>query len=357
MNVFRNFFSDGRAESVVLVDVRMDSVAGAYLYSKKGEVPSLIYTERIPISARTDESAESATLRALETLGASLVREGAPALLRATGSGRSNAVLVSIDGMWQKTSVRTERFERKDPFLLTKQMVTEALAKSAELPPGYLLADESIIDSMLNGYGARNPYGKKARRADLIILTSFIAENIAKSVSSLFRGLYHTDAVLCMSGNSLRYQAMRSAFPHERDAIIIDALGSSTSITMIRNGLFVVLAEMSETLPKGTEWVQKIAGELTALKERYPLPRTIFLLVQESETASLQKLLEAANLNTLWFSDNPPKIIPVLPSHVVGLVRQAVSAPPDLQLLFMALFRHYRVFAEGEQYTDHSRLV
>lgn len=351
MDAFRNFFSNARAESVVLVDVRMDSIAGACLYSKKGELPSLAYTERIPISPRADESAESAMLRTLETLGASLIREGAPALLRATGSGRSDTILVSIDGAWQKTSVRTERFERKDPFMLTKSMVSEALTKSIELPSGYQLADESIIDSMLNGYGARDPYGKKARRADLIILTSFIAEHIAKGISSLFRGLYHTDAVLLMSGNSLRYQAMRSVFPHERDAIIIDALGASTSITMVRNGLFVVLAAMSETIPKGAEWVQKIAGELAALKERYPLPRTIFLLAQESEIASLQKLLDAANLNTLWFSDNPPKIIPVLPSHVVGLVRQAVSTPPDLQLLLMALFRHYRAHAEGVQYT------
>ena len=118
MNVLKHFFGHSKTESVVLIDIRADSIAGAYAYSKKEEAPMLAYTTRIPISARTDESAENAMLRALETLGDSLIREGAPILLRATGSGRSDSILVSIDGLWQKTSVRTERFEQKDPFTL-----------------------------------------------------------------------------------------------------------------------------------------------------------------------------------------------------------------------------------------------
>lgn len=341
MNAFKNIFTASRSESAVLVDIRAESVAGAYLYSKKDEMPTLIHAERAPVVARSGESAESALYRTLETLGSALIREGAPALLRAMGSGRSDTILISIDGLWQKTSVRTERFERKDPFMLTKQMVTEALAKNSEVPKDYVLVDQSIIDALLNGYGAKTPYEKKVRRADLIICMSFVAAEVVQRVSAIFRSLYHTDAVALISGNSLRYQAMRTVFPHERDAIIIDAVGSRTLITMVRNDLFVVLAEMSDILPKGAEWAQKIVSELTLLRERYPLPRTIFLLAQEQEAPLLQKLLEGANLSMLWFSDSPPKIVPVLPSHIVGLVKQASSTPPDLQLLLMALFRRH----------------
>lgn len=344
MNVFKNFFNHNRTESIVLIDIRDDSVAGACMHTKEGGVPVLVYTERISFSVRENEPSENALLRALETLGTNLIREGAPVLLRATGSGRSNTILVSVDGLWQKTSIRTERFERKDPFVLTKSMVANVLGKNHSIPPEYVLVDQGIIGTMLNGYGTRDPYGKKARRADLLILNSFIAEDIAESVSIMLRGLYHTDAILLLSGNSLRYQAMRVAFPHQRDAFIIDAVGLHTSIAMVRNDLFVVLAEMSDVSLKETEWIQKISEEFATLKNRYPLPQTIFLIAQESDIPSLQKLLTTANLNTLWFSNNPPKIIPVLPSHMVSLVRQAASTPPDLQLFFMALFQHHRVF-------------
>ena len=342
MSFIKNLFCDEKkGESAVLVDISADSVAGAYAHRKEGEAPVLIYSRRLPIMARTDEPSERAMLRALAILGDDLIREGAPALLRATGSGSAGIVLVSVDTPWQETSVRTENFERESPFVFTEDMVAMTLEKTRVIPVGKILADESIIGATLNGYETRNPYGKKARRASVAVLTSCIDAGISEAITAALQSAYHTKNILHIAGSSLRYQAMRAAFPHERDALILDATGPLISIALVRQGLFVALSEVASTAPHCSR-IDIITGELADLAKHYPLPRTIFLLARESEVATLRETLGTVHFSTLWLSDNPPTIVPVLASHLVGLVQQATAAPPDLQLLLMALFYQHR---------------
>ena len=338
MSFLKNLSRDKKcAESVILVDIAVDSVAGAYARYEDGQTPVLIYTRRLPIEVRPDEPREKSMLRTLETLSNDLVREGAPTLLRATGSGSAEMILLSIDTPWQETKVRTELFERKDPFVFTKSIVANALEKTSVTSPEKLLADESIVGSILNGYETHDPYGKKVHRAAIIVLTSLINKEISDSIISMLGSVYHTKNILPIAGSSLRYQAMRTVFPHESEALILDATGPLTSISLIRKSLFVALAEVPNTT-EHPSWLDMVMGECTELAQKYPLPRTIFLLARESEIPSVQDTLAKANFGSLWLSDNPPKIVSVLASHIVGLVRQATDTPPDLQLLLMALY-------------------
>ena len=262
------------AESVVLIDIGTNSVAGAYARYAESETPLLLYTRRLPIEAREDEPRERAMVRALLLLGNDLIREGAPILMRATGSGRSDAILVSIDTPWQETTVRTERMERESPFIFTKSIVQTLLKNTASALPEKGIVDESIIVTVLNGYETAEPYGKKIHRASVTILTSFIDKTISESIRATLRGLYHTERIFLIAGKSLRYQAMRAAFPHEH----------------------------------------------------------------KPDTSSLEQALDAAGSGKLWLPDNPPKIIPVLASHIAGSIRQTTTTPPDLQLLLMTLY-------------------
>lgn len=338
-DLFRN---EKKVESVILIDIGTSSVAGAYAQYVEGEMPVLLYTRRLPIEMRESEPRERAMLRALQILGEALIREGAPLLARATGTGSADAILVSIDAPWQSTSVHIEQFEQKTPFVFTKSLVTEELEKTSIIEPGKILADESIIGTILNGYETDNPYGKKVHRASVIVLTSLIDKKTAGSITSILRGLYHSTRILPIAGSSLRYQAMRSAFPHERDALILDATGPLMSIALVRRDLFVALVEITDSATTNDTWIDGVTKELSELAKHYPLPRTIFLLARESDSASLQKTLDAANLGKLWLSDNPPKIVSVLASHIVGLVRQATEASPDLLLLLMTLYFQHR---------------
>lgn len=338
MSIFGGLFgNEKKSESVVLVDIGADSVAGAYANARDGEIPVLLYTRRLPVEVRKGEPAQTAMQRALTMLVEALVREGAPALMRATGSGTSSSILVSINAPWQKTSVRTELIEEARPFVFTERRVKETLKKTAPVEPGTMLVDESIIGTILNGYETRVPYGMEVHRAALVILTSLIDEKVAKEVITTLRLSYHQQHVLPIAGSSLRYQAVQRAFPHESDALIIDASGPSTSIALLRKGLFVSIVDVPGT-DVGAAWAGHVENGLAEIGKQYPLPRTIFLLAREPDVSLLQKTLDTANLAKLWLSVNPPRMIPVLPSHIVGLVRQVSDAPPDILLLLMALY-------------------
>ena len=339
MSFFRNVFNPTRAESIVLIDISAGSVAGAYAHYREGGMPSLLYTRRLPIETRKDEPHELAMLRALGILGEALVREGAPSLTRATGSGRADAILVSVDAPWQETKVRTESFERETPFTFTKRMVATALGKTSVIPEGKVLADESITGTILNGYETREPYGKKTQRASIVILTSLIDKKVSMGIAETLRGLFHTKNVLSIAGSSLRYQAMRTAFPHDRDALILDAIGPLISVAFVRKDLLVAVIELADAV--GTDidsWVKKVTDEFTELAKEYPLPRTIFLLAQEQNFSLLEQTLRDAQLGKLWLSNTPPKIVPVRTGHLSSSVRQITTSPPDLALLLMTLY-------------------
>jgi len=327
------------SESAVLIDISADSVAGAYAHYIEGDISTLLYALRLPVEARENEPREQAMLRAFNILGAELLREGAPILLRATGSGRSDAIIVSIDAPWQETRMRSEHFERKNPFAFTESMVITALKETSVVPPKKILADECIIGTVLNGYETLSPYGKMAHSASVIVLTSFVDTHVAEGIAVAVKNLYHTKKIRFIAGSSLRYQAMCKAFPHEHDALILDAIGPLTSIALVHKNLFSALAEVPATAAVNS-WMRAVMDKFSELAGQYPLPRTIFLLANESSVPNLRQALSSANFSPLWLSDNPPKIIPVLASHFTGLVRQATSSSPDLRLLLMALYHN-----------------
>jgi len=345
MGFFENLFhKKENTDSVVLIDISTSSVAGAYATFVAGERSTILHTRRMPVEVHDKEQKTRAMLRALKMLGDTLIRDGAPSLLRATGSGRADSVLVSIDAPWQETSVRTEHFEQNEPFVFTREMVVAALEKTNTAPPGKLLADESIIGTTLNGYQTNDPYDKEASRAAIIIMKSLIDRRVAESITTVIRGVFHTEDILPIAGSSLRYQAMRIAFPHERDSLIIDASSREvTSLFLVRKSLLVNTTEVEKHAKDAAAWARSVADTLKDIASRYPLPRTVFLLAHEPEISLLRETLDAEKIERFWLSDNPPKVVSILGSHVSTLVRQTTTTPADLSLLLMALFRHNRI--------------
>lgn len=343
MSFLKNLFHEKKGgESVIMIDIGTDSVAGAYARYEEKNPPTLVYSRSLPIEIHKGEPHERAMLRALTVLGEDLIREGAPVLARHTGSGSADRILVSVDAPWQETDVRSEHFEETEPFVFTKGLLDKRLEETRGELSGKLLADESVIGTILNGYETRNPYGKEVHRATVIILTSFIAEAVADGILATLRGLFHTKDILPIAGNSLRYQVMRDIFPHERNAIILDATGKSlTSVALVRKGIFASFVQV-ENPADDKLWVDTVMNEFAEIAKHYPLPRTIFLLAREPEIVALREVLDSANFGTLWLSDSPPKIVPVLRSNIPGDIRQLSARPADIVLLFMTLYHQNR---------------
>lgn len=341
MSFLTNLFAKKKSESVMLIDIGAESVAGAYLYYKENQKPNLLYTYRLPIENRKEELNEMAMFRALKMLCDIAIKEGSPMLLRSTGSGRIDNILVSIDSPWQETSVRTEHFKKRDTFVFTRSMVDNVLKQIEAVSDKKVITDQSIIGTILNGYETHRPYGKRVHRASVIVLTSHIEKRVADGIITVVRSSYHTKNITPIADSSMKYQAMCHAFPHDRDMLILDAIGPITTISLVRKGLFVRIVEVS--VPTGSSaLVDGVMTEFSKLAEKYPLPRAIFLLAQGHDAVPLQKRLSKAKLEELWLTDNPPTIVSVLSSTIATSINQTTTASLDLPLLLMALYYQHR---------------
>lgn len=335
MGFLDTFFRKPESKSVVLIDIGAESIAGAYALFSAGAQPTVLYGKRVPIIQRLQEPGSHAMVRALEVLGEALVREGAPTLLRVTGKGSTDDILVSIDAPWQETALSIERLEQKIPFLFTKEHVKKTLEKARKNDPAKIVVDESVIATTINGYATNNPYNKEAKHASILILTSSIDKEVLHTVDSTLSRLYHTKKIRHISGASLRYQAMRAAFPHERDMLIIDASGKEASVTMVRKGFLVAVHDASSGA--SVSLTERVKQALMELSKEFPLPHTIFLIARDTESNSRKESIENADVKTFWLANSTPKVIPVAANHLSSLVASP-NGVIDIPLLFMALY-------------------
>lgn len=337
MSWLSNFFVRSHNEAIVLIDVGAGSVAGGYAHFQDGMSPSIEYAKRVPIEPRESESRDKAMERALAELGEALVREGAPALVRATGRGSADAILVSISAPWQSTTLRQEKFEHTKPFTFTRSMLRKAVENAGVVPEGKMLVDESVVGTLLNGYETHAPYGRKVVRAEVVILASLIEESVARRIAGSLKALFHSERILSIAGSSLRYQTLLSLFPHERDAFILDATGPEIAIALVRKGLLVAVTELPDGEAGSPEWIKETKDAFADIAKRYPLPHSIFLLADKGKADTLKKTLDSAELDRLWLSDEPPKVLTIVPSHL-SMIKNAATSEPDLAILLMALY-------------------
>jgi hypothetical protein len=335
-------FSRSQGETVALIDVGARSVAAALAYYKPGEVPVIGYTTRLPIEIQGQEDHAAAMLRALEHLKVRVASEGIPALVRTVGEESIDTAVISIDAPWQETVVHTEKITESKAFTFTKALVAKTLEKLSPAAAGKIYTDVSVVGVSLNGYHVREPFGKQAVTAKIIVLTSQIEEHVVGAIQATLAGIARNKKAVLLAGASLRYQAIRTAFPHEDNALILDATGPLPEVALVRKSFLVATSDTPESLASEVVRPDDFMRGFASIAKQYPLPHTIFLLARAEQTEYLQKTLAQVDYGALWLSDNLPKIIPLVPTHLNGLVRQTSTTAPDLPLLLMALYYRTR---------------
>lgn len=325
------------AESVALVEVSADSIAGGFVYLKQGTAPFIVYAARIPIDKAGHESHVKAVSRTLEVLGQSMLREGAPLLHRVAGSGRLDSVLVSVKAPWQETNIRSEKIERTSPFTFTTALLTTALEKSVEPPQAYRLVDTCVVGTVLDGYEIKKPIGRRASRVNITILSSFIEESLYLALTQSFRELFHLTSVRFVSASAVRYGALRTIFPHEEEYLTIDVSNTAISTTLVRHRLLSAIENATIT-DKKDAWSHALTQTLETVTKRYPLPRKILFFAPESERANFKQKIETAPLSSLRLSVEPLLVVPIVPSQVTDFIRLAENVNPDLSIELMAVF-------------------
>lgn len=338
MSFWSSLFGGTHAKSIACIDIGSDSIGMGYAFYRESDTPRVVYTLREPIEMRNGEKPEAAMLRTLQKAGEKLIREGAPELFRASGSGTADTILTSISAPWQETKVRVEELEEKTPFTFTHDSMDRVLARASRTEPGRVLVDASPTSVLLNGYTSNAPYGKQCTRASVTVLTSTITEAVSLESARVLRTLFHTRNILLIAGASVRYQSVQVAFPHERDYLILDGSGPEVSLALVRHGHLAATIDLKGVIRNETHWPREVRIALKEIGQGFPLPHVIFMIGSEERSRALIDSLATPDVSVLWLSNDTPRVTRITPSHVHNLVRHTGGGYPDLILLLMALY-------------------
>jgi hypothetical protein len=377
------FFRKHSRSSVALLSVGSAHVYGAYAYYAPGKLPTICYTVASHIEPREGEELMSALLRTLDDAGTMLVERGAPVLRREIGNGRADSVLVSIGGSWQDTKVHTETINPGKPFVFTKKLLGEVVASSTHIPEDRVSFGETVVATILNGYEISDPYGKKANRAEVVIMSSTLDRKVTEEIRKRVRRLYHTHEIDITAFAPVTYAVLRDLYPHEKDFLVLDVGSEATDLTFVKHGLLadvgtlplgrnqllsatraaerMTVEEEVGTIKRTSElpgyinhdrnvrfsaraeeardkWLRGLADLLKKFAEQHPLPRTLFLITDPGARDFLKRTLDSDILHALWLSDEPLSILTVSPEHFSGKVRTQGSADADIFLSLLALY-------------------
>ncbi len=374
------FFSKKGNESVALISIDSSSVGGALVHLPSAAAPVIYYSARNIIEPKPHESPEEAMFRTLHSVAQELVVKGAPILRKETGSGHSDRIVVSIGSPWQKTNIVTETLSEKTPFVFSPALLRQVVRRSGEIEKGYVESAKKVIATILNGYDVPEPVGKKISRADIIMLSSQLQKSVVMEVEKTLRKTYHTHQVQVTAFAPVSYEVFRKLYPHERDFLVLQVSEESTDLVFIKRGVLanvgsepygigtllrdvqtateltpaddplkIVNSERNEKYgvqvdEARTAWIAQLRGWLETFANKNALPRTLFLLSDQSCREYLKRLLDDQSLRTLWLTDDPLHIVTVQPSQFSKFV---VSKTPEELDVFMAMLALFSTIPKG----------
>lgn len=374
-------FKKRERSSVALFDIGSGSVGGALAYAEKGKPVALCYAVRTPLGKGTDGI--EGMVRALTQTGDRLVREGAPVLRAASGSGSIDRILVNIGSPWQETGIRNISRAPKKPFTFSKGIEEEMLAQEG-LPDTGKTAEQIVVATLLNGYLTREPYGKRANRVELVELSSSLDQEATSAVEGALRPLFHTRAFTYTSFPQASFDVLCRMYPHEPEFLVLSVTGAATEVVSVKRGhlrdvgtlklgtdsLVAAVeaasrqahasgprtetpagyirpernAKFGEEAQKAeAEWRQSLETLMREFAIRHALPRTVFLFAENEARGFLSQTLHDPSLRALWLSDEPITVVPLLPKHFSGHVKTVSADGGDAMLALLAL--HYQSLA------------
>jgi hypothetical protein len=370
--------------SMVLIAINSSSVCGAYAHYSKNEPPTIYFSVSKHISPREHESQTDAMLRTLDDVGHDLIETGAPTLRRETGSGHADGVLVSVADPWQQTAVHTQTIQPGKQFTFTRAMLSEIIASSEHVPDDRISFGESVIATILNGYDIPNPIGKKANRAEVIVLSSTLEKKLTETIHAKVRKLYHTHDIAFTAFAPVAYTVLRSLYPHEKDFLVLNVETDGTDLSFVKNGVLVDVGSLPQGLSSlltasraaermtieeeagmarrmseqpgylnpdrnarfslraetaRDEWVKSLADRLKTFANQHPLPRTLFLLTEPAARDYLKRALDSHVLHALWLSDEPLAIISITPEQFSSRLRTRSADEISVFLSILALYQ------------------
>lgn len=365
------FSGKPKAQSVALIDISSSSIGGAYARVSPGAPAALLYTTRVDIESTTSGVSAELMLRTLDAVLRDLRQNGAPLLHRRTGAGSVHAVIASVGAPWQDTKIRTETIVEDKTFTFTTDIVERAKKKEA-VPAGRAATEASVLATVLNGYETPSPAGKRAKRAEIVILGATMEEESARLVRRALASFSASHDVRFASFASLIPSATALAFPHEKEYLALRVSGESTELVFVKRGYPIAVSALPSGLaefaraakaagfssfPDGGDavdtaanagldaglkqaeaaWTSALSACLKSFAANHALPRTLFLVADKEARGYIRRVLDVPDVHALWLSDEPLAVIPLECGQFSKSMACETGVDEDLMLGLLAL--------------------
>lgn len=260
---------------IAVFDISSSSVAGAHalLYPQPDRPVVLLTQSRVDIALQEDIDIDR------------FVKNTVHSLMRVVEDVRKSDihqpvhVQLALSAPWYVTQTRTIVYTRSTPFICTKKLIDDLVAKEIEYVFTHdmdrfgsygndaVLIDRQISAVILNGYATARPYGKKATSLDLHVTVTVAPKLVIEQFTDVIFHTYGMRKLSITTTPSMAFVVARDYLSAPTDFLILDVGEEITDIAFIKNHSMLY----QHSFPVGTHELYRhiaSAGRQTLLEAR-----------------------------------------------------------------------------------------
>ena len=349
----------------LVFEIGSGSVGAALVQLSREGKPKMLSALREPIPFQ--ETISHARLPAL-MIGAldraflSLQKDSIPRLASAGHAvGKIPEAFVAFSAPWYLSETKQLRIEKIKPFAFSREIADAALEAEADEfekkeqadEPETIPLDSEIIGAILDGYPVKNPFGKRAMRAELSAYLSFTSKAVLDSVRTSIMKPFSPKEILFSSFPLAEYRILEKKIASE-DFVMASICREVTEISLVKKGVLqetasfpigknhlvrklMKLSGSSQEIASseletyfrgaaakshssnaekaieevGTKWKKSFRECIEAFSNAHYLPSACYLLAQPGLSAFFEGLIRNAGVSDLMISGGDLEIIPV----------------------------------------------
>jgi hypothetical protein len=250
--------------NVLLIDVGSASVGAALIELGKGAPPTILTTARENITFQ--EKLSSAEF--LRAMGQALERVLRVSQQKIKNTGAPAHIFCSLSSPWFMLKSRHLLITRQDSFTVGPGELNKLLDEEVErlkielketLPiDGMKVVEKKIIQTKLNGYEIKNPYGQNASRVELTMTVGISSKQVTEKIEHTIQKFFHALKIHYGAFPVAAISAIRDIFPTEKSFIFLDITGESTDVSLVNRDLLMGTV----TFPRGKNFfIREISSQ------------------------------------------------------------------------------------------------
>jgi len=242
------FFRKSSSGYALLVDVGSGSVGLAIVAPTESATP--IWSHREHTSLKVTKSvgeSSKAVVTAIMNVMMEFEAQGRKALTEHNRTARIDIIQVTVSAPWSYTVARTVKFEKDEPFIISKDLLTELATAAAdqameEFEAKHSLQDlgvqetsRTILDTHANGYRISTPNKQTAKQLSVTHVNTLIREEIVASLTDMQQKLLPAAQLDITSFMMANYYVTDALQPSGVDFCLVDITNEATELGIVRH--------------------------------------------------------------------------------------------------------------------------